>query len=52
MTRIILLLCLGLLLEACSPANACRSYGFREGTTAFSQCIQNEWLAYQQRMAK
>jgi hypothetical protein len=52
MTRVILLLSMAFALAACSPANACRSYGFQEGTTAFSQCIQAEVLAYQQRMAK
>ena len=45
---IIVLLALG----ACSPGNACKSYGFEEHTTAYSQCVQNEVLAYQQRLAK
>ena len=51
--RNLLLVILGaLVLSACSPANACRSYGFVEGTVAFSQCLQNEVLAYQNRMAR
>jgi hypothetical protein len=47
-----LLLALCLMLAACSPDNACKRYGFVEGTTAFSQCVQNEWLAYQDRISR
>lgn len=41
-----------LVLVACSPGNACEGYGFRPGTVAFSQCVQNEWLAFQDRASR
>lgn len=50
MTRL-LLAALILALAGCAPDYACQRYGFREGTTAFSQCVQAEVLAYQNRMA-
>lgn len=50
MARFILLAALAL--SACSPGNACNSYGFEKGTTAYSQCVQAEVLAYQQRLAR
>lgn len=50
MKRVALLLVLAL--SACSPGNACNSYGFEKGTTAYSQCVQAEVLAYQQRLAR
>lgn len=46
------LLVLALLLAGCSPDYACQRYGFREGTPAFSQCVQNEVLANQDRMSR
>ena len=48
MTRLILL-CLAL--AGCAPDYACQRYGFAPGTTAFSQCLQAETLAYQNRLA-
>lgn len=41
-----------LVLAGCAPEYACQRYGFREGTTAFSQCVQNEVLASQDRMSR
>lgn len=49
MKRLILLACLAL--SACSPGNACDSYGFQKGTTAYAQCVQSEVLAYRHRLA-
>lgn len=40
---------LTLVLASCSPGNACERYGFKPGTVAFSQCVQAEWLAFQDR---
>ncbi len=53
MKPITLLIVLAALVAGCSfgPENACDRYGFQRGTTAFSQCVQNEVLAYQQRLA-
>lgn len=47
-----LILLAALILSACSPGNACNSYGFEKGTTAYSQCVRAEVLAYQQRLAR
>lgn len=49
MTRAFLLLCLLLTLSACDPRNACRSYGFVDGTTAMAQCVQNEIFEYRRQ---
>lgn len=38
-------------LAGCAPGNACRSYGFHEGAVEYSQCVQNEVLAAQGRLA-
>lgn len=37
-------------LNGCAPENACRRYGFQDGTVAMSQCVQNEVLAAQRRI--
>lgn len=41
------ILALALLTSACAPEYACDRYGFKRGTAAFSQCVQNEVLAQQ-----
>lgn len=50
MKRLILLAALAL--SACSPGNACDSYGFQKGTTAYAQCVQAEVLAYRHRLVE
>ena len=45
MTKLIVAAAILLALSAWSPNYMCHSYGFSEGSTAFSQCLQNETLA-------
>lgn len=47
-----LVIAAALVLASCSPGNACERYGFKPGTVAFSQCVQNEWLAFQDRASR